>query len=721
MKISYLFLAIILITSSIILNSCSTQEATLERDGVVEEVNVDYPVAMKKPSEIKILDYWILDNYSWMKDKERKNPKVLDHLKKENEYAKKKLKKLSVFKDKLYDEIIGRVDQADVSVPVKLGDYLHYSRDIEGKQYPLYCRKLDKKNAAEEILLDLNELSKQHQFLELGIYKLSPDHRFLAYTLDTTGKEHYTLYVKYLQYGKIMPEVIEMVDDIEWSNDSRNIYYSTTNNENERTDKVFRHTIGTKIEEDKLLYREDDPAFYVWVNKTKDKKYLIIGTANKTTSEMRYLSTDSPLGSFIMVFPRKKGTEYYLEHHDNKFYILTNGKRAKNFKIMTADELTPYTGKWKEFFPHRSDVYLEDYELFEDHFVVSEVSNGKRTIRVLDYESLEGKEISSDEQVYTLSLAWNPNFESKKLRYIYESLTTPYSIVDYDMKTGKKEFLKQQRIVGGYDRIKYKAEKIFARSEDGTMIPISLVYNTDKFKGNGSNPLLLDGYGAYGDINDPYFSSSRLSLLDRGFIFAIAHVRGGREKGEQWYKDGKLLNKKNTFKDFIACSEHLIKHKYTSKEKLIIEGASAGGLLVGAILNMRPELFKAAILDVPFLDVINTMLDSTLSATVSEYEEWGDPNDKLYFDYIKSYCPYQNIKKQNYPNIYVTAGFYDPRVNYWESVKWVAKLRSNKTDNNDVLLQISTSGHGGSSGRYDYYSELALKYAYILNQVGINE
>ena len=394
MKRSYLFLTIILMIFSIILNSCSTQEAVLERSGVIEEVKADYPVAMKKPSEAKVHDCYILDNYSWMKDKERKNKKILDHINEENKYAKIKLRKLSTLKTKLYDEIVGRVDQADVSVPVKLGDYLHYSRDIEGKQYPIYCRKLDKIDAVEEILLDLNELSKQHQFLELGTYKLSPDHRFLAYTLDTSGKEHYTLYVKYLKYGKIMPEVIERVDGVEWSNDSRNIYYSTTNKENERTDKVFRHTIGTKVNEDKLLYKEDDPSFNVWVNKTKNKKYLLIGTANKTTSEMRYLSTDTPLGSFTMVFPRKKGTEYYLEHHDNKFYILTNGKRAKNFKIMTADELTPYTGKWKEFFPHRSNVYLEDYELFENYFIVSEISNGKRTIRVLDYESLEGKEIS---------------------------------------------------------------------------------------------------------------------------------------------------------------------------------------------------------------------------------------------------------------------------------------------------------------------------------------
>ena len=721
MKRSYLFLAIVLIISSVILNSCSSQEATLSKEKIIEDGKCDHPVAMKKPSEAKMHDYWLLDNYSWMKDKERKNKKILEHIKKENSYAERKLRKLSGFRNKLYDEIISRVDQSDITVPVKLDDYLYYSREVEGKQYSVYCRKLKDITAEEEILLDLNELSKGHKYIELGSYKVSPDNRFLAYTLDTSGNEHYTLYINYLQYNKIMPVTIEEVDDIEWSNDSRNIYYSTINEENERTDKVFRHVIGTKIEEDKLLYREDDPSFYVWVNKTKDKKYLLIGTANKTTSEMRYLATDNPLGSFTLVIPRKKGVEYYLEHHDNKFYILTNKDRAMNFKIMTVDENYPYSDKWNDYYKHRRDVYLEDCELFEDYFVTSEISKGKRTVRIIDYESLNGQEISFDEAAYTINLAWNPNFESKKLRYIYESLTTPYSIVDYDMKTGKKEFLKQQRILGGYDRIKYKSEKIFARSDDGTKVPISLVYNRDKFKKDGSNPLLLDGYGAYGDMNDPYFSSSRISLLDRGFVFALAHVRGGRENGEEWYAQGKLLNKTNTFKDFIACSEYLIEHKYTSKEKFIIQGASAGGLLIGAVLNMKPELFRSAILEVPFLDVINTVSDPSLSATVSEYEEWGDPNNKLYFDYIRSYCPYQNIKPQNYPDIYVTAGFYDPRVNYWEPAKWVAKLREMKTDKNTVLLQISTSGHGGSSGRYDYYSELALKYAYMLDQVGINE
>ncbi|MDA3839206.1 MAG: S9 family peptidase [Candidatus Delongbacteria bacterium] len=721
MKIKFLIGVMSILLSLLVVNSCTTQEVTVGQNNIVKEIKADYPVVAKRPIVTNIHEYSIVDDYSWLKDIDRKNKEILDYVREENQYAEKKLSKLADFKKKLYNEIIGRIDQSDVSVPVRLDDYLYYSRDVEGKQYSVYCRKLKDMNAEEEILLDLNKLSKNHKFIELGSYKVSPDNRFLAYTLDTSGNEHYTLYINYLQYNKIMPITIERVDDIEWSNDSRNIYYSTTNEENERTDKVFRHVIGTKLEDDKLLYREDDPSFYVWVNKTKDKKYLLIGTANKTTSEMRYLATDNPLGSLTMVVPRKEGVEYYMEHHDNKFYILTNEKRAKNFKIMTVDEHTPYSSKWNNYYEHRRDVYLEDYELFENYFVTSEISKGKRTIRVIDYESLIGKEISFDEAAYTVSLAWNPNFDSNKLRYIYESLTTPYSIVDYDMKTGKKEFLKQQKVLGGYDRIKYKSEKIFARSKDGTMVPISLVYSREKFKNDGKNPLLLYGYGAYGDSNDPYFSSSRLSMLDRGFVFALAHTRGGRENGEKWYEDGKLLNKKNTFNDFIACAEHLITKKYTSSDKMIIEGASAGGLLIGAVLNMRPELFKSAVLEVPFLDVINTMLDPSLSATVSEYDEWGDPNDKFYFDYIRSYCPYQNIKAQNYPNIYVTAGFNDPRVNYWEPAKWVAKLRETKTDNNTILLKINTAGHGGSSGRYDYYKELALKYAYMLDQVGITE
>lgn len=711
--------SIIFIFALIFINSCSNQKVALKNEKIVE-IRSDHPVAKKIPVVTNIHGSSIIDNYSWMKDKERKNKDVLEHIKEENIYAELKLRKLSGQRDKLYKEILARIDQGDVTVPVKLDDYLYYSRDVEGEQYPVYCRKLKDMNANEEILLDLNGLAKGNKYIELGSYKVSPDNRFLAYTLDTKGNEHYTLYINYLQYNKIMPVTIEKVDDIEWSNDSRNIFYSTTNEKNERTDKVFRHVIGTKLEDDKLLYREDDPSFYVWLNKTKDKRYLLIGSANKTTSEIRYLSSDNPLGTFTMVVPRKNGVEYYLEHHDNKFYILTNKDRAKNFKIMTVNENYSYSERWKDYYEHRSDVYIEEFELFESCFVTSEISKGKRIIRIIDYESLDAKEISFDEAAYNVSLSWNPNFNSNKLRYVYESMTTPYSIVDYDMKTGKKEFLKQQKVLGSYDRIKYTSEKIFARSDDGTMVPISLVYNRNKFKKDGTNPLLLDGYGAYGDTNDPYFSSARISLLDRGFVVAIAHVRGGMENGKDWYDQGRLLNKMNTFKDFISCSEYLIEHKYTSKEKLIIQGSSAGGLLIGAVLNMRPDLFNTAILDVPFLDVINTMLDPSLAATISEYEEWGDPNNKLYFDYIKSYCPYQNIKAQNYPNVYVTAGFYDPRVNYWEPAKWVAKLREMKTDKNDVILQVSTSGHGGSSGRYDYYSELALKYAYMLNQVGIS-
>ena len=453
----------------------------------------------------------------------------------------------------------------------------------------------------------------------------------------------------------------------------------------------------------------------------KSRKYLFMGASNKNTSEVQYLKSTDPMGFFNLIMPRKEGIEYYPDHRGDTFYIMTNIDKSFNFKVVSVKESFPFRDKWEDYIPHRTDVYLDDIELFSDKIIVSEISNGKRTIRVLDYESLQGPELKFTDNCYTVFGGSNPMFDSKNYRYVYESMTTPYSIIEYNMETGERKYLKQERVLGDFDPVQYKSELVFAPSSDGLTIPISLVYRRDKFKQDGTNPFLLEGYGAYGDFNDPEFSISRISLLDRGFIVGIAHVRGGIEKGKKWHFDGMLLKKKNTFSDFIDCAKHLFEKQYTSKDRLIITGASAGGLLVGATLNERPDLFKAAVLEVPFLDVVNTMLDSTLSATVSEYDEWGNPNEKEYFDYVRSYCPYQNIKAQDYPEILVTAGFNDPRVNYWEPLKWVAKLRENKTDKNQVIIKTSMSGHGGSSGRYDYYRETAMKYAYILHQAGIKE
>jgi oligopeptidase B len=716
---------IILTAAAIMIFSCSDKQAIKIEGGETMgeqafEIIKDYPAAMKQRTVTSVHGEDIYDDYAWMKDRERKDIKVIDHIKKENDHAKKYLKNFSKLENKIYDEIISRIEQTDMDVPVKIDDYYYYSRDIEGKQYPVYCRKQLSMDRQEEILLDLNEMAKGKEYFELGVYKISPDHKFLAYSVDTAGNERYTLYIKYLSRNTLFPEIFQNVSDLEWS-ESNNTFFYTTVNENDRTDKVFRHVLGTSVDSDRKMYSEPDESFYVWIEKTKSRKYMFMGTSNKNTSEVYYLKSDDPMGFFNLITPRVEGVEYYPDHKGDSFYILTNADKSFNFKVVVVKASFPYKDKWEEYIPHRTETFIDDIELFNDNIVVSEIGNGKRTIRILDYESLEGAELKFTDNCYTVYGGSNPMFDSRQYRYVYESMTTPYSIIEYNMETGEKKYLKQEKVLGEFDPVQYKSELVYAPSEDGQTIPVSLVYRRDKFKQDGTNPLLLEGYGAYGDFNDPEFSISRISLLDRGFIIGIAHIRGGLEKGKKWHFDGMLLKKKNSFTDFIDCAKHLIEKQYTSKEKLIITGASAGGLLIGAVLNERPDLFKAAVLEVPFLDVTNTMLDSTLSATVSEYDEWGNPNNKEYFDYIKSYCPYQNIKAQNYPEILVTAGFNDPRVNYWEPAKWVAKLRELKTDDSQVILQTQMSGHGGSSGRYDYYRETAMKYAYMLYQAGIKE
>ena len=716
---------IILIAAAVMIFSCSDKQMikTEGGDAMTDDIQAvikDYPAALKIRTENSVHGVQLNDDYAWMKDRDRKDPRVLDQIKRENDHADKYFKNFSKLENKLYNEIVSRILQTDMSVPVMMDDYYYYSREIEGKQYPVYCRKQLSMDREEQIVLDMNELSKGHDYFELGEYKISPDHKFLAYTVDTSGNERYTLYIKYLSRNTLFPETFQNVSDVEWA-ESNNTFFYTTVNDNDRTDKVFRHVLGTSVDSDRKMYSEPDESFYVWIEKTKSRKYIFMGASNKNTSEVYYLKSTDPMGFFNLIMPRIEGVEYYPDHRGDSFFIMTNIDKSFNFKVVTVKESFPFRDKWQDYIPHRTETYLDDIELFKDHIVVSEISNGKRTIRILDYESLQGPELKFTDKCYTVYGGSNPMFDSKNYRYVYESMTTPYSIIEYNMETGERKYLKQERVLGDFDPVQYKSELVYAPSSDGLTIPISLVYRRDKFKQDGTNPFLLEGYGAYGDFNDPSFSISRISLLDRGFIVGIAHVRGGLEKGKQWHFDGMLFKKKNTFTDFIDCAKHLIEKQYTAKERLIITGASAGGLLIGAVLNERPDLFKAAVLEVPFVDVVNTMLDSTLSATVSEYDEWGNPANKEYFDYIKSYCPYQNIKNQNYPEILVTAGFNDPRVNYWEPLKWVSKLRDMKTDKNQVLIRTSMSGHGGSSGRYDYYKETAMKYAYMLYQADIKE
>ena len=681
------------------------------------KLTTEPPIAKIIQDTLQIHGEELIDNYAWLKDKTRTNPEVIEYINAENEYTNKMLKHTEKLQNTLYNEIVERIKETDLSVPTKIDDYYYYTKREKGKQYWVYCRKKGSLGAEEEIVLDANELAKGHSYFSVGEMGLSTNHQYLAYSVDTTGAEKYTLYIKDLKSSELLQDKTYPVCSIAWVNDNRTLFY-TIEDESGRTDKLYRHTLGTNTENDDLIYQEKELAFNVWIYKSRNKEYLILTTGNETTYEIRYLKADSPFDKFQIIQPREKGHRYYICPNKNKFFIVSNDN-AKNYKVMVTS--VQHSGKenWKEFIPHRDSVSI-DIDVFRDYMVIYERENALEKIRILNLNTNEDYYIDFPEPIYTIYSGRNPSFDTQIFRFTYESMVTPYSVYDYNMKTREKELKKQQEVLGGYDASLYKSERIFAQAPDSTMIPISLVYKEDLFKKNGKNPLLLYAYGSYGDCSDPYFSSTRLSLLDRGFVYAIAHVRGGGELGEEWYEQGKLLNKKNTFTDFIACAEYLIEERYTSKEKLVIEGASAGGLLIGAVTNMRPDLFKVVIADVPAVDVIYTMLDTSLAGVEWHYDELGNPNDKEYFDYMKSYCPYQNVEAKEYPNMLVFAGFYDPRVNYWEPAKWVAKLRALKTDNNLLLLKTDmSSGHGGASGRYDYYKEVALKYAFIFNVLGI--
>jgi oligopeptidase B len=659
-----------------------------------------------------------IDNYFWLRD--RANPEVMKYLEAENEYTEAMMKPTEEFQERLYKELLGRIKETDFSVPEKIDDYYYYTRTEEGKQYPIYCRKKGSLEASEEILLDQNALAVGHNYLGIGTFKVSPSHQLLAFSVDTNGSEAYTLYVKDLNAGKLLTdEIPNTYYFTAWANDNKTIFY-TVLDEAKRPYKVYRHTLGTNLAEDVLVYHEKDQAYEVSLGKTKSKEYLLMNLESETTSEVRYLKADRPAEDFKVVQTRQHEMEYSIEHHGDKFFIVTNDN-AKNFKLMEAPVEDPSKKNWKEVIPHRDSVKIDGIDVFKNHLVVYERERGLKKIRILNMTNNEVHYVDFPEPVYTFWQSGNPDFNTNLLRFNYTSLVTPRSVFDYNMDTKTRELKKQDEVLGGYDPSQYQSERIFAKAEDGTTIPISLVYKKGMVK-DGNNPLLLYGYGAYGASSDPIFSSNHLSLLDRGFIYTIAHVRGGGEMGRYWYDDGKLLHKKNTFTDFIACAEHLIAEKYTSSDKLVISGVSAGGLLIGAVTNMRPDLFKVVIAQVPFVDLLNTMLDPSLPLTVIEYEEWGNPNDKEYYDYMKSYSPYDNVVAKDYPNMLITAGLNDPRVSYWEPAKWTAKLRAKKTDQNLLLLKTKMeSGHFGATGRYDYLKDVAFEYAFIFDVLGIKK
>lgn len=654
------------------------------------------------------------DPYFWLREKG--NTEVLNYLKAENAYSEKILKPTENFQKDLYEEMLKRIKEDDLSVPFLRKGFFYYSRTEKGKSYSIYCRKKNSPDAAEQILLDVNQLAEGSDDFNLGVFGISPDQNLLAYSWDNTGSETYTLQVKNLTTGKLLSEKIPATGtSLVWANDNQHFFYSTLDSM-KRPYRLFRHKLGDDFSKDVLVYEEKDERFFLAANKSRDEKQLFLELHSKNTSEEFFLDANSPSGEFKVIAPREEGVEYSAEHRDGKFLILTNWQ-AVNFRVMEAPVSSPSRQHWKEWYAHRPSVKLEGLDIFKNYAVLYERTNGNTDIRIIDLKNRSEHRIDFGETVYTSSGGSNPEYDSEVLRIGFASLLTPSTVYDYNMCTRERVVKKQQEVLGGYDPSQYVSERVFAVSHDGVQIPISLVYKKGIEK-NGKAKTWLYGYGSYGISMDPVFSSNRLSLLDRGFIFAIAHIRGGGDMGRPWYDAGKLKLKMNTFLDFIACAEFLIREKYTSSQNLVISGGSAGGLLMGAVANLRPELFKAMILDVPFVDALNTMLDSSLPLTVTEYDEWGNPQDPEFFKTIRSYAPYENIRAQNYPHMLVTGGLNDPRVQYWEPAKWTAKLRATKTDQNLLLMIIHMgSGHGGPSGRYAYLKEIARDYAFMLSMV----
>jgi len=684
---------------------------------IAQTENGKPPVARKAAKITVIHNEQLSDDYFWLREKS--SPEVISYLEAENAYTERVMKPTAAFQEVLYKEMVSRIKETDINVPYREGDYFYYSRTEQGKQYPIYARKRGSVDAKEEITIDLNELSKGQKFTALGAYSVSNDGRLLAYSIDSTGFREYRLYIKDLVTGEILPDDVGNVQIALWANDNKTVFY-TTEDAAKRDYRVYRHRLGDDKSKDALVYEEKDELFTVTVGKSRSKAYIFIGSESLTATEYSYIPADKPTQPLTLIRPREDNHEYYPDHHGDLFFIRTNDM-GKNFRLVSAPLNDPQKKNWKEVVPHRRNVMLEDVDFFADFYVLSERENGLPKMRITELSGGKSHDLEFPEPVYSASLAQNREFTSTVLRFNYQSLVTPGSVYDYDMRTRKRVLLKQTPVLGGYDAAKYKSERVFASAADGTRIPVSLVYKKN-LKRDGSRPMLLYGYGSYGFPYPVNFSSARLSLLDRGVIMAIAHIRGGGEMGKEWHDQGRMMNKKNTFTDFIASAEHLIVEKYTSKDRLVIIGGSAGGLLMGAVTNMRPDLFKAVVSQVPFVDVINTMLDASIPLTVPEYQEWGNPNEKPAYEYMKSYSPYDNIAAKDYPTILVETSLNDSQVMYWEPAKYVAKLRAMKKDNNVLMLKTNMgAGHGGASGRYDFLKEVAFDYAFILGQVGITK
>lgn len=679
------------------------------------------PIATKKPHQLEKHGDIRIDDYYWMN--ERENPEVIAYLEAENDYYQKSTAHTQKFQEDLFEEMKARIKEDDSSVPYLYNGYYYITRFEKNKDYPIYTRKKGSLGADEEILFDCNEMAKGNAYFNLRGINISDDNKWAAFAIDTVSRREYVIQIKDLVSGEILPDKIEKTTGTStWAADNKTLFYSRQDTETLRPEKIYRHIKGTDAQSDQMIYHEKDETFRTFVYRSKSKKYIIIGSGSTMTNEYQILKSDNPEGDFKIFQTRERGLEYSISHFGDSFYMVTNKDGATNFKLMKTHEEQTSKENWQEVIPHRKDVLLEGIDIFKNFLVISERGNGLTQINIHPWNAPENSYyLPFPNETYTAFTTTNVDFDTNQLRFAFQSMATPASVMEINMDTKTQIVLKEQEVLGDFNKDNYEEVRLWATAQDGTKIPISVVYRKGIEK-NGKNPLLLYAYGSYGASMDPYFSSTRLSLLDRGFVYAIAHIRGGEELGRKWYENGKLLKKKNTFTDFIDCSRFLIEEKYTSPEHLYAEGGSAGGLLMGAVINIAPELYNGVIAQVPFVDVVTTMLDDSIPLTTGEYDEWGNPNEKTYYDYIKSYSPYDNVMTQDYPNLYISTGFHDSQVQYWEPAKWIAKIRALRTNNNQLFLDTNMdAGHGGASGRFESLKELAKEFAFLFDLEAIKE
>ncbi len=709
-------LILIAFASFLVMGACK------QNKNVPQTMSITPPKADKKPKNLEVHGDVRVDDYYWLNDRE--NEEVIDYLERENDYYQKMTAHTTELQKQLFEEMKSRIKEDDSSVPYFYNGYYYITRYETGKDYPIHTRKKENLDAEEEILFDVNEMAKEYSYYNLNGINISPDNTKVAFGVDTLSRRKYTIHIKNLETGDLYPESIDnTTGGSTWANDNSSLFYTRKDEQTLRSNKIYKHQLGDDVGSDQEVYSEDDDTFSTYVYKTKSEAYIVIGSYSTLSSEVRILDANTPDGEFTVFNLRENDLEYGIEHFNGNFYVLTNADGAKNFKLMKTPVSATSKDNWEELIAHRADVLLEDIDIFQEYLVVSERFNGLNEIRIIPWDKNTPEHyLPFDNETYTANPTQNIDFNTQLLRYNYNSLNTPASVIDYNMGTKEKTVLKETEVLGGaFNKDNYVSERVWATAEDGTKIPMSLVYKKG-LKKDAANPVFQYAYGSYGYTSDPRFSSVRLSLLDRGFVYAISHVRGGDYMGRAWYDDGKLFKKKNTFTDFIDCSKYLIEEGYTSSDHLYAYGGSAGGLLMGAIVNMSPELYNGVIAAVPFVDVITTMLDDSIPLTTSEYDEWGNPNDLDAYNYIKSYSPYDQVAAKEYPNLYVTTGLHDSQVQYWEPAKWVAKLREVKTDNNLLYLDTNMdAGHGGASGRFEALKEIAKDYAFIFDLEGIKE